>query len=200
MGGVGGFGIKENFPVGELPAQFAGIEREGGIVSGLPEVDGAGENAAGAETLANGGKQVALQIEKVADEVVRVGLDGKFAALEIGHARIDGQAGGALAQPVDSRRGAIHGGDAPAQRRQIEGIAPVAAGQIQRAAGRHEIGYFHEERCGREIKTGGVAIVLVPVPGQGTGSPVTTVQLERSAGGCASAASHSCSSAATDFP
>jgi len=162
-------------------------------------VNRTGEDAAHAHAGADRGKEVALKVEEVDDEVVGLGFDGELAALEIGDAGIDGQACGAIAQNPNGRLGTVNSSDLPAQRGEVEGVASVAAGEIEGAAGCDGFDYLSKERSGREIKIGGVEIVLVPIAGHGCIAPVEMVQ-SGAAGGLASAANHSCSSVASGLP
>ena len=120
-------------------------------------MNGGGENAAGVDGLADPREEIALQIEKVADQFIRVRKNGELAALEVDEMSLDGEIRRLRPEQADGDAGRIGGGDAPAEAGEIQGVASGAAGEVERTPGREPFGGLDEERVGVELTYAGSA-------------------------------------------
>src|SRR5271157_5283853 len=116
--------VENHFPAVEFRAKFAGMHQEIGIARArggrvIEQVNGAGEDAAGSDATANLRKQVALQIEEIADQVVGLWRNGELATFQVGECAVYRQPAGLPSQQGDGNRGRIHGGDLPPQPGQV---------------------------------------------------------------------------------
>src|SRR5262245_33116620 len=123
-----GFGVVKHLPARELPAQFAGREGKGGIFFRRVEQDRTGECSTGPNALADGGEQVALKIEEIANEIVGVGFDRELAAFQIGKASVD-----ARREMGEGDTGGVDRRYLPSELCQVHGVAACPAREIERA-------------------------------------------------------------------
>src|ERR1017187_1457199 len=162
-----------HFPTVEICAKFAGVHQKNRVARArggrvVEQVNRASEDAAGADAGANLRKQVALQIEEIADQVVALRRDGELAPLQVGEQAVDRKPAGMPAEQADGNRGRIHGGDLPPQPGEVQRVAAGPAREIERARRPQQVGSFHQQGLGREIEVIGFGVVGVPIVGHGS--------------------------------
>src|SRR5579864_4037338 len=159
------FEVVQNLPALEVFPQLPTRGARGrtlGLIR-IGEMHNRDDHPARPDSAPHQGYQTALEIVAVTDQVERLRLNDKFAALQIRDACVDPQLSltRALAQQIDRQRRPIHGRDSPSAFRQEQRMTSRPACEIQRVT-RSKIGdkLLHQRRRRRkQLFAGPVALV-----------------------------------------